>query len=258
MNPGTVAHQPVGGLDLWNYLLLIGFFVALAWGIMARPKNFPVGRWGLLACGLLLGYCGFFGAKFLFVWLHWHQEILSGKFGFYSALRRAGYGFLGTLGFELIGLVIFTKCRARRLSLLQIGDYIIPFMFLTQAFVRIGCFLAGCCYGCPTDLPWAVVFSNVDAVPRHPTQIYSSIALFLNFFIMRYGYKKGWPTGTVFWGSLCMYGFLRFLIEFLRVDSVEIVAGLTLGNITLLTVCVVSAVMLVVLFFIRRKNAKGI
>ena len=98
----------------------------------------------------------------------------------------------------------------------------IPSIALAQGFGRIGCFLAGCCYGKETDSHLSVVFQNSDFAPNHvaliPTQIYSSILDFLHFFILLYVAKHKKAEGEVAACYLILYSIGRFFLEFFRGD----------------------------------------
>ncbi|MDY6792207.1 MAG: prolipoprotein diacylglyceryl transferase [Thermodesulfobacteriota bacterium] len=116
------------------------------------------------------------------------------------------------------------------LALLKINNYpllytlnlICPFVCLAHGFGRIGCFFAGCCFGTPTALPIGILFPSDSPAslklgpntPVHPTQIYSSIFLFILFFILiiyiRVNYRLCF--------YLYAYGIFRFFIEYLRGD----------------------------------------
>jgi phosphatidylglycerol:prolipoprotein diacylglycerol transferase len=96
------------------------------------------------------------GARLLYVffnlneYLHHPLNILH--------LWRGGLVFQG--GLVGVGLAVIVFCRIKHLDLRKTGDWIAPASALGHAFGRIGCFLAGCCYGTPTKVPWAVVFNN--------------------------------------------------------------------------------------------------
>ena len=76
-----------------------------------------------------------------------------------------------------------------------------PSVALAQGFGRIGCFLAGCCYGRETDSIISVTFQNSDFAPNHvaliPTQLYSSILDFLHFGILLYIARRKKADGQV-------------------------------------------------------------
>jgi phosphatidylglycerol:prolipoprotein diacylglycerol transferase len=99
-----------------------------------------------------------------------------------------------------------------------------------EAIGRIGCFLNGCCYGTPTDLPWGVVFPHAEVhVPCHPTQVYATL---LNLMLMA-GlitlYRRPHRMGQVMAAYVIGYSVYRFLIESLRKGvTAEVLAfGLT-------------------------------
>lgn len=92
----------------------------------------------------------------------------------------------------------------------------------------LACFMAGCCYGAPTDLPWGVVYpvgarayKAFGAVPVHPTQLYEAFWGLLMFGVM-VAYrdrKKNRFYGELFALQLAIYGVGRFLIELMRGDA---------------------------------------
>jgi phosphatidylglycerol:prolipoprotein diacylglycerol transferase len=134
---------------------------------------------------------------------------------------KGGLVFYG--GFILALFTAVWYLNKHKLPVWQVGDIMAPSIALGQAIGRLGCLSAGCCYGKPTDLPWAVTFTNPDSlavlgVPLHPTQVYESIGafcIFLGLFIFRN--KKSFD-GQVFWLYVLLYSVLRFSLEFLRGD----------------------------------------
>jgi prolipoprotein diacylglyceryltransferase len=62
---------------------------------------------------------------------------------------------------------------------------------LIHGIARIGCFLIGCCHGCPTNAAWGITYTDPLShaplnIPLHPTQLYSSLFYFALFFLLRY------------------------------------------------------------------------
>ena len=97
-----------------------------------------------------------------------------------------------------------------------------------QTIGRLGCFAAGCDYGQPCSLPWAVTFTSEYAhrvvgvpinVALHPTQIYESLATFALFFFLLWLHGARRFKGQVFAAYLLCYSILRFGIEFFRGDA---------------------------------------
>ena len=121
-------------------------------------------------------------------------------------------------------------------------DHIVPYLALGQAIGRIGCFLNGCCFGKPTNLPWGMIFpggsiagDTYPAIHIHPTQLYSVYTNFLIFAILLlFGNWKKFD-GQILYLYFILYSVSRFLIEFLRADNPQILLGLTISQV----ICVV-------------------
>jgi phosphatidylglycerol:prolipoprotein diacylglycerol transferase len=116
------------------------------------------------------------------------------------------------------------------LPLWQVADIFAPSLAIGHAFGRIGCFLAGCCYGEACALPWAVTFTDPrtlapPGIPLHPTQLYSSLGLFALFAFLVFLRKKKTFQGEIFWSYVFCYSVGRFFLEFLRSDARGSVLG---------------------------------
>lgn len=94
-----------------------------------------------------------------------------------------GFVIYGALIGGFIGIVLY--CHIWKMNLLSYLDLALPSVALAQGFGRIGCLLAGCCYGRETDSAFAITFHNSayapNGVPLIPTQIISSGLDFLHF-----------------------------------------------------------------------------
>lgn len=116
----------------------------------------------------------------------------------------------GTLGVWLTKRIVGIKAKR--------GNLFAPAVAMGIAIGRIGCFFNGCCYGTPTNLPWAVDFG--DGIPRHPTQLYESMFMVLMFIFLKTGFKKRESSpGYLFAFLMIVYFTFRFLIEFIRVEK---------------------------------------
>jgi phosphatidylglycerol:prolipoprotein diacylglycerol transferase len=120
-------------------------------------------------------------------------------------------GFLGVLA------AMAWLAQRRGLRWLEITDFIAPLVPLGLALGRIGNFINGELWGRPADVPWAMVFPLVDAVPRHPSQLYQAglegVALFV--LLWRFAQQRR-PVGQVSALFLLGYGTARFAVEFFR------------------------------------------
>jgi phosphatidylglycerol:prolipoprotein diacylglycerol transferase len=97
---------------------------------------------------------------------------------------------------------------------LPLFDLVAVYAPLFQSIARLGCLMAGCCYGCPTTMSWAI---SIDGMYVHPTQLYSSILLF-GIFIILYTFKYQWARrpGLLITRYLMLASAERFIIEFWR------------------------------------------
>lgn len=107
---------------------------------------------------------------------------------------------------------------------------------LAGGFIRLGNFFNSEIIGKPTKLPWGVVFSRIDLLPRHPAQIYESAAYFLIFLLLLVLYKKKYRTmknGFLVGVFFFLVFTFRFFVEFLKADQSAFEAGwlLNMGQI---------------------------
>jgi phosphatidylglycerol:prolipoprotein diacylglycerol transferase len=132
-----------------------------------------------------------------------------------------------------------------------------PGIALGHVIGRLGCLMAGCCYGLPTNVPWAVTFTDPFAAanvgtplnqPLHPTQLYEAGAELLILVFLLATERKGRTfPGRTFWSYMFLYAVSRFIIEFYRGDERGLVMGLSTSQFISLILAPLSLVMLAVL-----------
>ena len=140
-----------------------------------------------------------------------------------SIFTEFGYGFViyGAIIFGILGIFLYSK--RKKWNALEVFDIVAPCVALAQGFGRIGCLLAGCCYGGVTDGPLYIVFPEGSLAPAgvhlHPTQIYCAIFNFLLAgFLLWYSKNREKKSGDTLAMYLIIYSIGRFLVEFLRDD----------------------------------------
>lgn len=162
---------------------------------------------------------GILGGKILYIITDFKYVMENPKI----IIENFGYGFV-IYGAIIAGiLVIYLYCRKERWNALEIFDFVAPAVALAQGFGRIGCLLAGCCYGAITSSSFYLVFPEGSLAPTgihlHPTQIYSAIFDFtLAIFLLWYQKNKAKVNGEIFSLYLIIYSIGRIIIEFLRND----------------------------------------
>ena len=139
------------------------------------------------------------------------------------AIWQGGMSFHGGLVGVLTAVALFA--RKKGASFLQVGDFIAPLVPTGLAAGRIGNFINAELWGrvASPDLPWAMVFPKVDALPRHPSQLYQAglegLALFVVLWLFS---RKPRPTGQVSAVFLMGYGSFRFIAEYFRTPDAGI------------------------------------
>jgi len=96
-----------------------------------------------------------------------------------------------------------------------------PSIALGYVFGRAGCLMNGCCYGRPTDLPWAITFPGdhpTHGVPVHPTEIYDGGLNLIFYCFLAWLFRRRKFDGQVFAVYLVGYAVLRSVVEYFRGD----------------------------------------
>jgi phosphatidylglycerol:prolipoprotein diacylglycerol transferase len=162
-------------------------------------------------------------------------------------------------GFILSLIVCVLYIRWQKLPLGKVVDILGPSSIIGLAIGRIGCFLAGCCFGKPTSLPWGVSFPEnslawleVSSQKVHPTQIYSFLSLTMIFIILNVLRKYMRFSGQLFLLTAIMYAIHRFSIDFLRYYSPDERMG-TLADSQVMSILIgVIAVAVMVVLYMRQ------
>lgn len=236
----------IGSFDIYGYGLMIalGIIAAIVLAEKRAPKLgldpdhvFNIGMWG---AGM-----GLVGAKILY-WIVELPSIMEDP----SIMLDIGNGFVvygGIIG-GIIGAVIYS--RIKKIRFLQYFDLVMPSVALGQAFGRIGCFLAGCCYGRETDSWCHVVFTESMIAPNGvkliPTQLISSGADLLHCLVLLWIAKRAKGDGQVGGFYLIFYSIGRTLIELLRDDPRGAVGGLSTSQFISLFILLAGVAMVVI------------
>ena len=128
---------------------------------------------------------------------------------------NGGMSFHGGLIGVLLAIALFARLRQRRF--LEVSDFLAPLIPLGLAVGRLGNFINGELWGRPSDVPWAMVFPQVDATPRHPSQLYEMALEGIVLFLLLWWFsRRPRPVGQASALFLIGYGVFRFGVEFTR------------------------------------------
>ena len=212
----------IGPLTVYGYGLMIAVGVIAAWVVTdyrAKKQKLDRDHVFSLVIWCLLG--GLLCAKLLF-WITEWKAIVADPGYLLDTLTDGFVVYGGIIGGILAG---WLYCRVKQVDFWKYFDLVMPSVALAQGFGRIGCLLAGCCYGRETDSLFSITFQNSDFAPNHvaliPTQIYSSILDFLNFGVLLYIAKRKKNDGQVAACYLIFYSIGRFVLEFFRGDLIR-------------------------------------
>lgn len=179
--------------------------------------------------GARLGHC------FFYDWPYYREHFLEIFIPFQKVgneWRLTGFTGLASHG-GAVGILVATWLFSRntKTDFMWLVDRLILVVPIAGAFIRLGNFFNSEMIGNPTDLPWAVVFANIDQIPRHPAQMYECLAYLIIFFIMWALYQKNMkPIPGKFFGIFLILLFgARFFIEFVKIDQVAFEAGMLLN-----------------------------
>lgn len=217
----------------YGLMYLVGF--ALIWiAGRYRIKAAPGGVWTAkdLDDAMFYGILGtIIGGRLGYVLFYKFSDYLAAPWKIFF-VWEGGMSFHG--GFLGVVIAMMWFAASRRQDWLRITDFIAPLVPLALGAGRIGNFINAELWGRPATVPWAMVFPNVDNVPRHPSQLYEFALEGLVLFALLWWYSaRPRPRGAVSALFLIGYGTLRFLVEFTREpDSFLglLAAGLSMGQ----------------------------
>jgi phosphatidylglycerol:prolipoprotein diacylglycerol transferase len=234
------------GIPIRGYGVMLLFAAASGiWLSISRGRSMGFDADTILALGMEIFLSGILGARVFYVVEYWEN--------FFPAGRSFLESMIDVINIPSGGLVVFGSlpsaavaawwfAKRRNLSLLKLADCIAPGMLVGLALGRLGCFLNGCCYGGPCDLPWAVSFppgsppwmdqiqrgvltqlpgqvSQPWSLPIHPAQLYAALdaALLAGLSIAYTPFAK--REGEVFALILTLHPLSRILLEEIRIDE---------------------------------------
>jgi phosphatidylglycerol:prolipoprotein diacylglycerol transferase len=222
--PWTIPH--FGTITVYTYGVLLAAAYLLGLQLaLKRAKSRHLDSTRVMDLGIYIIISALVGAKLLLLVTDF-QTFKSNPGELLNLLREGGVFYGGLIVavtvalwyIRRVGLPLWTTC-----------DVFAPGIALGHVVGRFGCFFAGCCFGKPTSVPWAITFTDPFAaanvgtplnVPLHPTQLYEAGAEFLILIVLLVTEKRGHKfAGRTFWLYMLLYSVSRYVIEFYRGDE---------------------------------------
>jgi phosphatidylglycerol:prolipoprotein diacylglycerol transferase len=254
----------LGPITVYTYgvLLAAAYLLGLKLAMTrARDRGLDPNR--ALDLGIAIIVAALVGAKLLLVLVDF-DKFRQNPAEIFSIVRAGGVFYGGLIAAVAVA---FWYMWRHRMPLWTTCDVFAPGIALGHAVGRLGCLMAGCCYGRETHVPWAITFTNPEAaanvgtplgVPLHPTQLYESAAEALILVLLLWTEKKGRPfEGRTFWSYLVLYGISRFVIEFFRGDERGVVFG-TLSTSQFISLVIVPVAIGMLLYLSRQRSSSPV
>lgn len=217
----------VGPLTIHTYGFLVALGVALGlWFVYVQAKRQGLEASRVVDAGFYIILISLVGAKLILLfgnisyYLRYPGELLS--------LARSGGVFQGGLVFGVAFALLYF--RRHRLPTWKVADLAGPALALGHGFGRIGCFMAGCCFGRECGNELGVVFESQYAHdltgipigrPIYPVQLFEALLNYLNFLVLFFILRRRTFDGQVFSFYIVNYSIIRFFTEYFRGDHPE-------------------------------------
>lgn len=204
---------------MYGFCIMLGVIIFM-YAIKKSPQFYLTGlnnHFDSMLCLAIIS--GIIGGRILYYVTHIDEMH---NFTTIISVWNGGLSILGAIAGIIVSLFLYM--RFYQLPLLSILDLVSLYAPLIHMTGRIGCFIAGCCHGSSSNVPWSVIYRNQESLAvldcaLHPAQLYSALT-FLCMFIFFYFYRNRLikNTGTVFSLYLLLSGAERFCNEFFRYE----------------------------------------
>lgn len=263
---GMCSMLQIGGysIALWLVFQIIG---VISLGLGATWLNHRrYGDWRVQSdIGLWVFLAMLAGARFAFV-------LQNGR-PLHEAMNLFTVGYVSTGGIPAILLVLVFYTRFRGVGFVRLLDSLAPFAALCEMFGHVGCFMAGCCFGTPTNSSIGVAFpfdslpyhfhlaqgligpTALTSLPIHPVQLYNAvISLGMYIILLSFSLRNPRPCIVTLMFLFC-HGLQRFTIQFFRGNHVPYILGLRLPQAAALILCLAVAVLTALVIYQNRRDS---
>ena len=174
MHPILLELGPIS-IKTYGFLIAVGFLIGIALA-SREAKRVGINQQAVLDLAFYIILGAIIGSRLFFESILDAFKVWEGGLTFYC-------------GFIMALVVAVFMIKKYRLPAFQTLDLFAPSLAVGILFGRLGCFFAGCCYGRPCSLPWAITFTNPQSlaelhVPLHPTQLYAAAGSAITLIIL--------------------------------------------------------------------------
>ena len=244
-------------IHTYGFLIAVAFYLSIQLAARTAQKE-EIDPERIMDLGIYILFGAIVGARMLFVAIN-YESYIDNPLRIFK-IWEGGLVYYG--GFIIAVPLAVWYVKKHSLPAMMCADIIAPYISLGQSIGRLGCFAAGCCYGAPSNVPWAVVFTDpntlaIPNIPLHPAQLYSSALNLTIFFILRWLYKRKTFDGQVFGSYLVLYSVARFIVENFRSDergSIEII-GTVFSTSQLISMLILLLGLFLLFFAAKRRTA---
>lgn len=216
----------IGGAAIYTYgvLIAVAFMVGITW-TLREARRAGMDREKVLDLTYYVIIAAIVGSRLLYVVIE-YERYVSQPLNIFK-IWEGGLVFYG--GLLACVAVSWWYTRRHQWSLRSTADLYMPGVALGHAIGRLGCLMAGCCYGKPVegDPWWAISFPVSDVslapanMPLYPTQVLESLTELAIFAVLIVIRRHKRFSGQVFLTYLILYGLGRSLLEVLRGDAIR-------------------------------------
>lgn len=207
-------------INSYGCMIAIGLIIFL-WLLLKDPRRATFMSIEQCLNAITIGIIsGIVGGRALYIFSEWN------RLEHWSEIFELWHGGLSILGCIISILIIGSLyLKMIKVPILPFLDLIALYTPLLQGISRIGCFLAGCCYGKVTSLPWAITYNHPEIVaplhiPLHPTQLYSAAVLISIFLLLYFVIQhKVTQPGHILTAYLMLMSIERWAVDVLRADQ---------------------------------------
>ena len=205
------------GISVYKYAvcIVLGIVLALVLSKIAKQK-FDIEYNDVLVCTVLGIIFGTIGARLYYVMfnLSYYSQNVSEIFDF----RNGGLAIYGGLIFGAIAILVY--CKIRKINVLNLFDYVVPYVAIAQCIGRLGNFFNVEAYGAETTSILRMGMRTVEGYMEvHPVFFYELVATLIIFIILKLLQNHRKFEGQIFALYCLLYSGIRFFLEGIRADS---------------------------------------